>query len=338
MVKGFPMKIGLTYNLRGESARAAGEQADADEEFDSPETIDAIAAVLEGAGHEVTRLGFGREFVERLLSEPVDFVFNIAEGLRGRSRESQVPALLEMLGIPYTGSDPLTLGLPLDKDLAKRNVASRGLATPAHVVMTSPPAGERDLGGLRFPLVVKPACEGSSKGIRNASRVLDMAGLSDQVRWLLGHYGGSVMVEEFCEGPEFTVGVVGNSPPRILGVMMIRHRTLPPEDFLYSLEVKRDWERQVEYLVPPPVPPAVVAGIERLALGVYEALGCRDVARVDIRLLGETPHFIEVNPLPGLSPEYGDLVIMAGRLGRTYESLILEVLECARQRTAAQKE
>ena len=113
---------------------------------------------------------------------------------------------------------------------------------------------------------------------------------------------------------------------------MIRHRTLPPQDFLYSLEVKRDWENQVEYLCPPPISGNLLPEISELALGVYDALGCRDVSRVDIRLRGGRPHFLEVNPLPGLSPLYGDLVIMSRMMGWSYEQLIMEILKSASQR------
>jgi len=327
------MKIGITYNLRGDGGGDASGTADEDEEFDSPETIDAIAGVLQGAGHSVEKLGFGRQMVDLLMASPPDAVFNIAEGYRGRSRESQVPALLEMLSIPYTGSDPLTLALTLDKDLAKKIVSSRGLRTPGHLVLdTFRPLLEEDLQGLRSPLLVKPSYEGSSKGIRLASKVITLDQANEQVRWLFSEYGGPVMVEEFLDGPEFTVGITGNSPPRVLGVMMIRHRTLPPEDFLYSLEVKRDWENQVEYLVPPPIDDGLLLEIEELALGAYQALGCRDVSRVDIRLRDGEPYFLEVNPLPGLSPEYGDLVIMAGGKGWSYESLVLHIFDHARKR------
>jgi D-alanine-D-alanine ligase len=327
------MKIGLTYNLRGEGEDDRAGVADEDEEFDSPETIDAIAGVLAGGGHTVERLGFGRKMIDRLLASPPDAVFNIAEGYRGRSRESQVPALLEMFSIPYTGSDPLTLALTLDKDLAKKIVSSRGLKTPGHLVLdTFRPLTEEDLQGLRSPLLVKPSYEGSSKGIRLASKVTTPDEANEQARWLFADYGGPVMVEEFLDGPEFTVGILGNSPPRVLGVMMIRHRSLPPEDFLYSLEVKRDWENQVEYLVPPPVDDNLLLEIEELALGSYQALGCRDVSRVDIRLRDGEPYFLEVNPLPGLSPEYGDLVIMARKKGRSYESLVLDIFDHARER------
>jgi D-alanine-D-alanine ligase len=327
------MKIGITYNLRGEGDDNRTGVADEDEEFDSPETIDAIAGVLESAGHAVEKLGFGRKMIDRILASPPDAVFNIAEGHRGRSRESQVPALLEMLSIPYTGSDPLTLALTLDKDLAKKIVSSRGLKTPGHLVLdTFRPLSEEELQGLRSPLLVKPSYEGSSKGIRLTSKVATLDEANEQVKWLFSDYGGPVMVEEFLDGPEFTVGVLGNSPPRVLGAMMIRHRTVPPEDFLYSLEVKRDWENQVEYLVPPPVDDGLLLEIEELALGAYQALGCRDVSRIDIRLRDGEPYFLEVNPLPGLSPEYGDLVIMAGKKGRSYESLVLDIFDHARKR------
>ena len=160
-------------------------------------------------------------------------VFNVAEGLRGRGREAQVPAVCELLGIPYTGSDPLTLALTLDKDLAKRVIATHGLATPRHLLVARladlPGGGEP--GGLAFPLIVKPAWEGSSKGVRLASRVTNPDALREQVAFVLGGYGGPALVEEFCEGEEFTVGVIGNESPRVVGVMQIRHRTLPPASF-----------------------------------------------------------------------------------------------------------
>jgi len=247
------MRIGIAYNLRDEVPEVPGAPVDHAEEFDSPATIDALAQVLSSAGHIVERLGFGRSFLERMLDDPPDLVFNIAEGLSGRSREAQVPAVCEMLGVPCTGSDPLTLALTLDKDLAKRVVASRGLATPRHLLverLDDLPVGNEP-AGLAFPLIVKPAWEGSSKGVRLASRVTTAAALREQVAFVLGGYGGPALIEEFCEGEEFTVGVIGNESPRVVGVMQIRHRTLPSDEFLYSLEVKRDWENQVEYLVPP---------------------------------------------------------------------------------------
>lgn len=329
------MRIGIAFNLRDDVPDAPGAPVDHAEEFDSPATIAALEQVLASAGHTVERLGFGRPFLERLLADPPELVFNIAEGLSGRSREAQVPAVCEMLGVPCTGSDPLTLALTLDKDLAKRVVASRGLATPRHLLverLAELPAGDTP-GGLSFPLIVKPAWEGSSKGVRLASRVTTADALREQVAFVLGGYGGPALIEEFCDGEEFTVGVIGNASPRVVGVMQIRHRTLPTSEFLYSLEVKRDWENQVEYLVPPPVPARLLAELEELALGCYRALGCRDVSRVDLRLKQGVPHFIEVNPLPGLSPTYGDLPILAGRMGWTHRELVLAIVRHALERT-----
>ena len=333
------MRIGIAFNLRDEAPEVPGAPVDHAEEFDSPATIEALAQVLASAGHTVERLGFGRPFLERMLAEPPDLVFNIAEGLSGRSREAQVPAVCEMLGVPCTGSDPLTLALTLDKDLAKRVVASRGLATPRHLLierLADLPGGDEP-GGLSFPLIVKPAWEGSSKGVRLASRVTTPVALREQVAFVLEGYGGPALIEEFCEGEEFTVGIIGNDSPRVVGVMQIRHRTLPADEFLYSLEVKRDWENQVEYLVPPPVTAGCLAALEKLALGCYAALGCRDVSRVDLRLKGGVPHFIEVNPLPGLSPTYGDLPILAGRMGWTHRELVLAIVQQALERTGHNK-
>src|SRR5947209_8189124 len=132
------MRVGITYDLKVEDsqANAADLPDDLQEEFDSPATVEAIADALRGLGHEVGLLGDGRELVERLLADPPDFVFNLAEGQGvGRSREARVPALLEMLGIPYSGSDPLTLAVTLDKECAKRLVGSAGVTVPRGVVI-----------------------------------------------------------------------------------------------------------------------------------------------------------------------------------------------------------
>src|SRR3954470_24188395 len=161
------MRIGITYNLKADGPDRADLPDDFQEEFDSPATIEAIASVLRGLGHEVIKLGDGRELLERLLADPPEFVFNIAEGQGvGRSREARVPAVLEMLGIPYAGSDPLTLAVTLDKDCAKRLVQSAGVAVPRGIVVQ--PQAPLQLADckLQFPVIVKPAWEGSSKGIR----------------------------------------------------------------------------------------------------------------------------------------------------------------------------
>jgi D-alanine-D-alanine ligase len=331
------MKVGITYDLKSDAPPPAGASDDYQEEFDSPATVEAIAAVLRGLGHEVVKLGDGRAMLQRLLSDPPDFVFNFAEGQGvGRSREARVPAVLELLDIPYTGSDPLTLAVTLDKDCAKRLVESAGVRVPRSTVW-APGENLQELETRdRFPYtaIVKPAWEGSSKGIRGRCVVDDAASCLAAVQRLRREHAQPILVEEYIEGDELTVGVIGNDPPRIIGVMRVlpQQRT---ERFVYSLEVKRDWRRQVAYECPAKLPPGRLRAVEEVALKAYRALGCRDVARVDFRLRDDVPYFLEVNPLPGLNPESSDLVILARLAGWTYEALIRGVFEAALDRHAA---
>lgn len=341
------MRIGITYDLKEQAVRTrdasssvAPFQAPDDlyEEFDSADTIDAIASVLTELGHDVEKLGDGRELVQRLLSDPPELVFNFAEGQGvGRSREARVPALLEMLGIPYTGSDPLTFAVTLDKDCAKRLVASENIAVPGGVVLRPGSFTAADLemieADLSFPLIVKPAWEGSSKGIRGTSLVREPGQLADLISTMGRDYRQPVLVEEFIDGDEITVGVLGNETPKVLGAMRVLP-TEPTEQFVYSLEVKRDFRRMVRYECPAPLPPEIVQGIEQAALEVYAVLGCRDVARIDFRLREGVPYFLETNPLPGLTPGTSDLVIMAELLGWSYSRLVEAILKAALDRLA----
>jgi D-alanine-D-alanine ligase len=308
---------------------------DAQEEYDSPATIQALAEVLEGLGHEVDLLGDGEPMLRRLVKGPrPDLVLNIAEGAGAcRSREARVPAVLEMLGIPHTGSDPLTLAATLDKDCAKRLVASVGVATPAWVLYRGDwEACEASLAALPFPVFVKPAYEGSSKGIIAASLIESFDDLADALPQMFAVYRQPVLVEEFIDGDELTVGVLGNEPPAVLGVM----RVLPTTNdgpFIYSLEVKRDWERRVRYECPAQLAPQDFTAVEAAALASWQALGCRDVARIDFRLRDGVPYFLEANPLPGLSPTSGDLVLLARAMGVDYPELISRILQAAIDRS-----
>ncbi len=324
------MKIGITYDLK--NASLAGPD-DAQEEFDSPYTIEAISTVLRGLGHQTVLLGDGREFLQKILAEPVDFVFNFAEGTGiSRSREARVPAVLEMLGIPFTGSDPLTMAITLDKDLAKRLVAAAGVAVPfSFALEPDRDFAEIPLADLKFPLVVKPAWEGSSKGIRSKSFVRAVGELQAVVESLRRDHPQTILLEEYIEGEELTVGILGNSPPQILGVMQVVPKT-PGEHFIYSLEIKRDYRRLVTYYCPALLPAETLTAVEQAALRAFRALGCRDVARVDFRMRGGVPYFLEVNPLPGLNPDDSDLVILAKLVGWTYPQLIETIVAASFQR------
>ncbi len=326
------MEIGIAYDLKSDFSAQSDDPEDRFEEYDNQATINGIAAALEAAGHRTRFLGGGRRFIEQVLAQPPELVFNIAEGCGTRSREAHVPSVLEMLHIPYTHSDPLTLAVTLDKAIAKRLVAAQGLPTPGFAVIEH----LKQLSDVRlqFPVITKPLFEGSSMGIRKTSRVTDQASLHNQIERLLADYRQPVLLEEFCSGPEFTVGVLGNgSKAGVIGIMEIQPRRGKLEDFVYSLEVKRNYLEEVEYRVPPDQPPALLNLIENIALGVYRALDCRDVARVDLRVSASgKPKFIEINPLPGLNPTTGDIVILSSRAGISYDTLIGRIVAAARER------
>ena len=321
------MKLGITYDLK---SAAAGGPDDADEEFDSPHTIDALAGVLRGRGHDVVLLGDGPEFLTRVLAERPDGVFNFAEG-RGvsRSREARVPAALELLGIPYTGSEPFTMAVTLDKQCAKKLVSLAGVAIPRGFALPADaPAEIIPLEHLPFPLVIKPAWEGSSKGIRARCLVRTADEVPGVVTELRRDHPQPVLLEEYIAGLEVTVGMLGNDPPQVLGIMSVEPNA-PAEHFIYSLEIKRDYRRLVTYRCPAPLPPEVLATVATSARTVYHELGCRDVARIDFRVRDDIPYFLEVNPLPGLNPDDSNLVIMARLLGWSYEQLVGTILDAA---------
>jgi D-alanine-D-alanine ligase len=322
------MKIGITFDLR--TSAKAGAPDDADEEFDSPHTIEAIAGVLRGRGHEVVLLGDGREFLEKVLAERPEFVFNFAEGHGiSRSREARVPAVLELLGIPYTGSDPFTMAVTLDKQCAKKLVSLAGVAIPRGFALPADaPAEIVPVEQLAFPLVIKPAWEGSSKGIRDKCLVRDPAAVPDVVNELRRDHPQTILLEEYIDGVEVTVGMLGNDPPQVLGVMSVEPNQAS-EHFIYSLEIKRDYRRLVTYRCPAQLPPEVLHAVETSARTVFHELGCRDVSRIDFRVRGDIPYFLEVNPLPGLNPDDSDLVIMAQLLGWSYERLVCAIVDAA---------
>lgn len=327
------MRIGLSYDLKETIALQQAACDDICEEYDSSETVDLIAASLEAEGHTVTMLGGGREFLGKIHQEKVDFVFNIAEG-RGtyRSREAQVPSILEMLNIPYSGSDPQCLAICLDKPLTKKLVALEGVSTPTWRVFND----RQELHEINrcrslFPAIIKPAYEGSSKGIRLTSLVEDAKQANEVIECLLDKYHQPAMMERVILGDEVTVAVIGNSPPKVLGVMRILPRQ-KNDCFLYTLEVKRNYLELVDYECPAGLEEKVLQRIQTASLKAFEALGCRDFARVDFRIsAGGVPYFLEINPLPGLGT-HSDLVIMAKKLGWTHRQLISAVLNAALER------
>jgi D-alanine-D-alanine ligase len=341
------LDIGIAADLRptatetsaGDPVERSGPD-DLFEEYDSPATLDAVSVALAARGHRPRFLGGGRPFLEEVLARPPELVFNLAEGFGTRSREAHVPAVCEMLGIPFTGSDPLTLAATLDKAVAKRLVSSAGVATPRFAVVED--EDEVSRLDIAYPAIAKPLREGSSIGIRKASRAEDPVSLRREVARLLADYAEPVLVEEFCPGPEFTVGILGEGAnARALGVMEILPRgtgghAAELERFVYSVELKRNWREEIEYHVPPNRSATLVRSVEELALAACRALGCRDLSRVDVRVGADgSPRFLEANPLPGLAPGSGDVVILSERVGISYEELIDRVVRSALARTVS---
>ena len=331
------MRIGIAFDLAPSRPKPPGDVGPDDqfEEFDKPETVEAIAGVLRARGHDVLLLGDGPEFLRRILDDPPDLVWNMAEGQGvGRCREARAPAALEMLGIPYTGSDPLTLAATLDKDVAKRLVASDGsVRVPdGRALLPGLDAGRfRDLVGPLFAhdkdrVLLKPSFEGSSKGIRARCLAASMGEAWSTYEELARDYRQTILVEEFVAGEEVTVGLVGDGD--VIGAMRIVPKR-PDPLFVYSLEVKRDWRSRVDYEAPASLTPDIRDRLHTAARRAYILLGCLDLARIDFRLRDGVPYFIEANPLPGLAPITSDLVILAEGHGIGHPALIGRVFEAA---------
>jgi D-alanine-D-alanine ligase len=324
------LKVGFTFNVKRVAPDLAGEMDD-EAEYDSPKTLQAIREAIASYGHEVVDLEATQDLPLQLASTPVDIVFNIAEGFKGRSRESQVPSLLELLDIPYTGSDPAALSVSLDKAVAKRVVRTHGILTPDYLVLNT--GKERLPRELGFPLLVKPVAEGTSKGVTKKSIVRDEGELRDVARELIAKYRQPALAEQYIAGREFTVGLLGERRPRVLPPMEIVFLDHSDPTPIYSFEMKQDWNDRIRYDVPAKLAAREVDRLERAGREVFAALGCRDVARIDFRLDDQGRiFFIECNPLPGLTPGWSDLVLIAQAAGIEYRALIGEILSNAIRR------
>lgn len=323
------LNVALMANIGKNDPPAAGEPPDAHAELDSEATVTAIADALRAAGHTVSFIPGDADACERLRQWPTDIVYNICEGLRGQSRESQIPALLEMLGIPYTGSGVLALALALDKPAAKKLFAYHGIPTPRFLSVE--PGCPVSAEGLRFPLFVKPAREGSSIGVSPHSRVATVAELAAQVGFVHRTYRQAALVEEFVQGREFTVGVLGNRELQLLPIMEINYDPVPAYNGrIYDYQFKQEWDDWTYFACPAPVDAGLAARLNDTAVAAFRALGCADVARVDLRLDADgVPQVLEVNPLPGLTPDYSDLCRAANVAGITYVQLVNRILDAA---------
>jgi D-alanine-D-alanine ligase len=316
--------VGIIFN----SKRGTNHEIpDLEAEYDSMDTVHAIRDVFTAAGMKTVLLECDEMLVQKLAETPIDIAFNIAEGRGGRGREAQAPAILNLLKIPYTGSDETTLCIALDKALCKKLLSAYRIQTPRYRVFSA----EKNirLGNLHSPVIVKPNAEGSSKGIPDACVASDEAELKELVRRELRLYGGPVLVEEYIRGREFTVGLLGNGDTlRVFPPMEIIFRGNTNGDYqIYSFGVKQNYKDFIDYECPAKLEPGMEKKIVRTARRIYEALGCRDFARVDFRLTEDGKlYFIEINPLPGLAPGYSDYPMLAEFAGVSHRDLVLSVL------------
>ena len=343
-----PWRIVLIANLAGEIDWGQDAPTDAGSEFDKRGTIEALAAALESDGHFVTFCRADQTLPEALLNLRPHLAFNIAEGLGGDGREAQVPALLELLGIPYTASRVLANALSLDKTQTKRIWQSLGLPTPKFLEARAP--DEASLWKRGFPAFVKPSREGTGMGIDTQAIVQSEAELRDRIAWVTESYRQPALVEEFLPGREFTVGYIGNPGP-----VFRRRRTWLYDKYGYHFFPVLELDNQISvspgvyghdaksydigadgapgYYCPADIPASLRARLVRLTRQAAEALGAVDVARVDFRLNAEgQPCLMEINTLPGLNPLVSDLCIVAASEGMAYEELITEILYLAAER------
>ena len=312
-------------------------------EWDSAETIDAVARALSRHG-DVIRLEATDDFPQRLRQSRPDIVFNIAEGLRGPNREAHVPAICEFYGVPYSGSDPFTLALSLDKARTKEILRAHDVPTADwHLVRSVSDITNLLAQPLAFPLFAKPVHEGSSKGITERNFVASREQLRPVVLELLERYRQPVIVERYLSGAEFTCGVLGNgADARVLPIVGMNFGSLPEGALpIYGFEAKWMWDRPERPLqifeCPARITDSLRSEIERVVLRTYDALGCRDWSRVDVRLDGEgRVNVVEVNPLPGILPDPADnscLPKAARAAGLDFDALIGACLHAAAARS-----
>jgi len=343
-----PWRIALIANLIDDFERHVDDAPDVGAEFDKRTTIEAITIALEADGHEVHFIEANQSLPEALMNLNPNICFNIAEGRNGDGREAQVPALCELLGLPYTGSQVVANAISLNKTMTKRVWQQQGLPTAPYFEFSS--LEDVTHSEFHFPLFAKPSREGTGMGINNSSIINDYEHLIDRVDWLLNNYRQPVLVEEFLPGREFTVGFIGNRgnpafrkrselydfdgyhwfPVLEIDTLSSVSPTIYGHD-AKSLDIGT--EGAPNYLCPTDLPESLHAQLIDLTRRAAEALEVRDVSRIDFRLGADgEPYLLEINTLPGLNPLLSDLCIMAAAEGITYQTLITEILYLAAER------
>ena len=327
------IKVGITYNLK---KNAVTIPVVSKNEHDNYETVLAIKNALTSGGYDVALFEVTQELPFRLAENRPDIVFNNAEGVSGRGKEAQVPAILDYLRIPYTGSDQIAILIAMDKTLAKGLVSAYRIRTPKYNII------EKDMhssgNSIPYPVIIKPVAEGSGRGISDISIVTNPDDLRRILTENIDLFKQNMLVEEYIPGREFTVGILGNADNiHVFTPMEVVFNDMSKT--LYSYEVKKNYEQYVKYKCPPNVSSDVLAEIQKNAEDIYRIIGCRDYARIDFRLSQDGfLYFLEVNPLPGLTPGYSDYPMIAGFCGVDYNTIVKRILETALARYGMKQE
>jgi len=336
-------KIAVLANIKDENKpKPEGVPPDAFADFDHIETIHAIRAALETDGHQTIFIQADADLPYALKEEKPDICFNIAEGLGGDAREAQVPALLEMLRIPYTGSRVLTNGISLDKTLTKRLWRDRRLPVAPFQEFSTESESLRP--ELKFPLFVKPAREGTGMGVDTKAIVKNEKEMRERIAYIVNTYQQPALVETFLPGREFTVGIMGRADSkkysrhpewyekdgfhRFPVLELDMSRSVTPKIYSQASKSKEVGEEGApDYVCPANIDPELDKKLKHFALRAHQLLFALDVSRTDIRLDDEgNPRLLEINTLPGLTPNYSDLCLQGAAEGIRYEDLILEIL------------
>lgn len=342
-------RIALLANLKKNAPKFEGMSEDQWDDLDSEKTVNALVDAIRSGGHTCEFLEGDITLLDTIRKLKPDLCFNICEGHFGDAREAQVPAILEMLRIPYTGSKVLTLSLSLDKPMTKRVLAYHELPTPPFQSFerVDEPLAE----DMKFPMFVKPSREGTGMGVSSKSIVYDEEALREQVAYIINRYKQTALVEHYIEGREVTVGLVGNligpvarrlpvdeGAPRVqagvrfLPPMEVDLKPFEGSDVIYSNRLKVDLADQLNYMCPAPINDELVDELNWYTAAVFRVTGALDVSRVDFRLDVHDnwkPYILEINPLPGLSPGISDLVIEAEADGIDHAGLVNMILDTA---------
>ncbi|HRE27156.1 MAG TPA: hypothetical protein PK954_11025 [Anaerolineales bacterium] len=341
-----PLRVAVLYNLKENAPHVAGVPADVLDELDSPKNVNDYCEAIRELGHDVVAYEGNPDLVARLRENPVDICFNTCEGFRGDSRESQVPALLEMMGIPYTAAKVMALALTLDKAMTKRILRYHGLPTPAFQEFFAADAPLeaplRECLERGRALFAKPNRQGTGIGIGSDAMLRDEGRLREKIAYLLQAYGESVLVEEYVEGRDVTCGLVGNLRPdgsaediHFFPISEIDYTHYPPgtEPF-YSHKLKVDLADDYHSFCPAPLPEPVAAEVRRLTIETFRVCGGLDVSRVDFRLDTRNnlqPMILEINALPGMT-SISDLTLCAEAEGWTHRQMLQAIFNSAVKR------